>query len=173
MLTHRRPPHPITFSTRTPGEFPIGYTTDFSGSIKVYPPLNAAEIEYVNRFARTRRMDREEGPYYAVDDGDFGQRTTPGIRDYNRPPEGQPGLWCQWRPTDDGTAIEWDGGEKFYDSPEWMTYVIDHFLKPGAVANLPFLQKNHVCNGQILAQGEDPHDRWTLEVTDNVVTTVY
>ena len=89
---------------------------------------------------------------------------------------GQPSLWCQWVPVkdDDGnTVIEWDGGEKFYSSPEWMKYIIDHFLKPGAFAKdqLPFLQANHICNGMIDAQGEDAEDRWRLHVRDNVVTT--
>lgn len=45
---------------------------------------------------------------------------------------GQPGLRCQWEPTEDGTAIKWNGEEKFYKSPEWMTYLIDTFLKPAA-----------------------------------------
>src|SRR5436190_22386239 len=36
-----------------------------------------------------------------------------GILDYNTAPKGQPGLWCQWIPNEDGTAIEWNGTEKF------------------------------------------------------------
>lgn len=77
-------------------------------------------------------------------------------------------------PTEDGAALEWDEGEKFYDSQEWMAYLIDHFLKPGALASsaIPFLQANHVLNGTIKAQGEDMGDRWKLVVTNNVVTRV-
>jgi hypothetical protein len=149
----------------------MGYTTEFDGRIEIVPPLNGEEIAYLNLFAGTRRMDREEGPYHAEDDGDFGQSRAPGIRDYNRPPAGQPNLWCNWVPTDDGTAIEWNGGEKFYDASEWMAYIIDHFLKPGAAAPLPFLQKNHTLNGTIDAQGEDRNDRWLLVVEDNRVST--
>src|SRR6478735_9098142 len=118
----------------------MGYTTEFSGQISVEPPLNAEEIAYLKRFAASRRMKRTQGPYHATDDGNFGQDDREGVLDYNEPPSGQPGLWCQWVPTDDGTAIEWDGGEKFYNSVEWMRYIIDHFLKPGAIAKnaLPF-----------------------------------
>lgn len=83
-------------------------------------------------------------------------------------------MWVQWIPTEGGTALEWDGGEKFYSSAEWMEYIIDQFLKPNCIAkgDLPFLQANHVCNGAIKAQGEDMDDRWKLIVTDNVVSTV-
>lgn len=151
----------------------MGYHTDFSGSIKVEPPLNAEEVAYLMKFAETRRMSRRNGPYF-VDGGGFkGQVAADDVIDYNRPAQGQPGMWCQWVPTLDGTAIEWDGGEKFYDSTEWMQYLIDHFLRPGAAAKsaLPFLQANHVCNGLIDAQGEETTDSWQLIVTDNKVTT--
>ena len=152
----------------------MGYTTDFSGQVNVDPPLNQAEIEYLNKFNRTRRMKRGKGPYFVDGSGWYGQGLDADVTDYNNPPAGQPGLWCQWRPTDDGTAIEWDGGEKFYNSVEWMEYLIEHFLKPGAVAanELSFLQANHVLNGTIKAQGEDMDDRWKLVVTDNVVSTI-
>ena len=65
--------------------------------------------------------------------GPFGQGHDGDIRDFNKPPAGQPGLWCRWEPTKDGTAIKWNGVEKFYYSEEWMTYLIEVFLKPGAV----------------------------------------
>lgn len=151
----------------------MGYTTEFSGRIEISPPLDQNEIDFINKFSGSRRMARKSGPYTVVDDGNFGQTRSDDIIDYNRPPEGQPGLWCQWVPTDDGTALEWDGSEKFYNSEEWMTYLIDHFLRPAAIAQveLPFLQANHTLNGVIKAQGEEMDDRWKLVVTDNVVTT--
>lgn len=152
----------------------MGYTTDFTGSIAISPPLNAEEIAFLKKFNHTRRMDRELGPYFVDGTEEFGQGKDRDIRDYNRPPQGQPGLWCQWTPTDDGTAIEWDGGEKFYESVAWMEYLIEHFLKPGAIAaeKLPFLQANHILNGTITAQGEDISDRWVLEVADNEVDRI-
>jgi hypothetical protein len=155
-------------------EKPMGYTTEFSGHVTIDPPLNLEEINYLLRFADTRRMERENGPYY-VDGGGFkGQADESDVIDFNKPQEGQPGLWCQWVPNDEGTEIEWDGGEKFYYAAEWMKYLIDHFLKPGALAasQLPFLQANHTVNGVIEAQGEDGSDRWDLVVEDNVVNTV-
>ena len=151
----------------------MGYTTDFDGQIDVVPPLNEVEIAFLTKFADTRRMDCEQGPYY-VDRGGFSGQDSqdPKIRNYNSPAEGQPGLWCQWVPSEDETdAIVWDGNEKFYDSPEWMAYLIEHFIgkNPKAKSELPFLQ-GHVLNGTISAQGEDPDDMWLLHVKDNVVS---
>lgn len=150
----------------------MGYTTDFEGSVQIEPPLNQEEIDFLVKFNETRRMSREKGPYFVDGDGAFGQDHEGDIIDYNSPPAGQPGLWCQWRPTDDGTALKWDRGEKFYHATDWMEYLIWHFLKPGAFAAsaLPFLQANHTLNGVILAQGEDINDRWKLIVGDNNVS---
>jgi len=148
----------------------MGYTTDFNGSIKIDPPLNQDEIEFLQKFNETRRMDRKNGPYYVNGSGYTGQGHDPDIINYNRPPQGQPGLWCQWTVNDEGTEIEWDGGEKFYHADDWMTYIIEHFLKPNPIAKpqFPFLQ-GHICNGTVEAQGEEPSDMWRLIVINNVV----
>jgi hypothetical protein len=149
----------------------MGYTTIFDGQISVEPPLNAQEISYLNKFARTRRMACEQGPYYVGCGGIHGQdHDDPRILDYNTPPDGQPSLWCHWVPTEDGGAIEWNGAEKFHDADEWMQYLIDHFIgnSPHAKAVLPFLQ-GHTLNGDIDACGDDPDDRWNLIVEDNCV----
>lgn len=157
----------------------MGYTTDFSGTIKIEPPLNKAEILYLEAFNGSRRVKRTKGPYF-VGDTDTGVFRPGGkitqhddVIDSNCPPDGQPGLWCHWMPSPEGDEIEWDGGEKFYDSEEWMRYIIDHFLKPDCAARiaLPFLQANHICNGEIEAQGEDSSDSWLLIVKDNVVSS--
>ncbi len=149
----------------------MGYTTEFEGKIAVEPPLSAEEIAYLKLFANTRRMDRTLGPYFVEGSGFHGQGDDSDILNSNKPPEGQPGLWCQWEPSEDGTAIEWDGSEKFYNSEQWMKYLIDHFLKPNCLAKseLPFLQANHVLNGVIGAQGEEDDDVWRLVVEDNRV----
>lgn len=151
----------------------MGYTTEFDGAVTIDPPLNEQEIQFLRKFSGTRRMNRHAGPYFVDAEDDFGQGRSSDIIDYNRPSPGQPGLWCQWVPTDDGSKIEWDGNEKFYDSVEWMKYLIDHFLSPTAIAKdvLPFLQANHTVNGEIFAQGEETSDRWKLVVEDNKVST--
>jgi hypothetical protein len=112
----------------------MGYTTNFTGQVAVTPPLSAAEVASLAAFAAERHDDYE----------------IPGIP---RTP------WCQWVPTDDGTAIEWDGGEKFIDAEHWMRYLVATFLAPAG----------HVVNGIIEAQGQRVEDRWDLVVVDNTV----
>lgn len=153
----------------------MGYTTEFDGQIVISPPLNAVEVAYLRRFSGTRRMDRLLGPYYVDGGGYAGQAREPDIDDYNAPPPGQPGLWCHWVPTDDGTALEWDGSEKFYDGEEWMRYLIAHFLTgtDGTFKNHSDSEGftfDHMANGTIIAQGEDPTDQWRLVVHENHVT---
>lgn len=150
----------------------MGYYTSFSGSISIEPALNAEEVQYLKLFSLTRRMNRRSGPYHAVDDGNFGQNNEPDIIDYNRPPAGQPGLWCMWEPSEDGTELLIPDEGKHYDVEDWLEYLIEHFLRPGALAvkDLPFLQANHVLNGVVYAQGEEDDDRWRLLVEDNEVT---
>ena len=162
----------------------MGYTTDFKGSVSVTPPLNPYEIAYLKRFADTRRMHRRNGPYF-TGSGFAGQDHEADIVDYNSPPPEQFSLWNHWVSNEYGTTIEWDGGEKFHNADEWMTYIIDTFLKPGATVAAELASPvpgrvyaeefdhftfDHVVNGTIEAQGEDAEDRWRLVVTANVVT---
>ena len=108
--------------------------------------------------------DAVEDPASQPSFGSFrGQKHTSDILDYNRPPQGQPGLWCQWVPSEEGeeAAIEWDGNEKFYDYIAWIKYLIDHFLKPWG----------YVLNGCVDWQGEESDDMGRIEITDNVVKT--
>jgi hypothetical protein len=151
----------------------MGYTTYFEGKIEIVPPLNQQEIDYLTKFAETRRMDRARGPYFVGGEGFRGQGDDSDVRNSNQPDSSQPGLWCQWVPTTDGKFIEWDQNEKFYSAKEWMQYIIKHFIgeHPAAKAEvgaLDFLQ-GHKCNGLITADGEDSDDHWQIEVVDNIV----
>lgn len=149
----------------------MGYTTDFDGKFKVEPPLNKEEVEFLTKFAGSRRMLRSKGPYFVEGRGYGGQDHEGDIIVYNTPPEGQPGLWCHWIPNpDDASEIIWDEGEKFYNATDWIAYIIDHFIGTNPIAKdaLPFLQ-SHTINGTVTAQGEDRDDLWCIEITDNDV----
>lgn len=156
----------------------MGYTTDFYGEVTVSPPLNEEEQAFLHKFAEICHMDRESGPYFLGGSGSFGQGDDSDIRDPRRGPEGQPGFWCQWVPNEDGTAIEWNGGEKFYDAETWMAYLIDHFLRPGAEAGRcgdPQFERfsfDHTAEGEIEAQGEEIEDKWLLRVEANKVSVL-
>lgn len=165
----------------------MGYTTDFDGRFTLNRTLAPEHQAYLKAFSKTRRMKRdaaktvkrpdpkrvavglsvgEEGGYFVGAQGpcgqeDFDKIKAPDVLDYNREPAGQPSLWCDWSPSEDGDGIEWNGSEKFYGYVEWLEYLIEHFLKPWG----------YVLNGVVRWQGEDPDDRGTIVVTHNAVAT--
>lgn len=124
-----------------------------------------------------------DGEFFAMDDGNSGQKSDDSIIDYNTPPgqvgygdknqrrakEGlcQPGLWCQWI-INGKNELQWDGGEKFYSYIEWLQYLITNFFQPWGV----------LLNGEIEWEGEESSDRGKIVVTDNTIevyegTTTY
>jgi hypothetical protein len=156
----------------------MGYTTDFYGEIAVNPPLNEGEKKFINTFSETRRVIRDypnKGKYFLSDGTDSWGQDTPNIIEHNKPPEGQPGLWCQWVASEKGN-IKWNGAEKFYNSEEWMLYFVEHLFKKNAyMKNLEpdtykkYEFQEHSLNGVIYAKGEEAGDIWKLIVKDNEV----
>lgn len=157
----------------------MGYTTDFEGAFIFSRPLTDAQHAFLIQFAETRRMKRYahkikekstnyhkavglplgiDGGYYVNGAGMCGQDDTPDVVDHNEPPQGQPGLWCQWVPIDG--ALVWDGNEKFYNYVEWLQYIIDNFLKPWGVT----------LNGEVEWKGEDSGDMGKIIVKNNEIT---
>lgn len=164
----------------------MGYTTYFNGTITSDREFSEPFIKYINDFNRIKHMKRDieeikrkdpkwmehcfdgnlgpEGAFYI---GNSEPTATSrfdcdniGVVDYNKPPTGCPGLWCDWKVDDcDKQAIVWDGAEKFYNYTEWMIYIIENFCKPAG----------YVLNGEIFWEGEDPDDKGKIKVVDNVV----
>lgn len=155
----------------------MGYNTTFKGHIEVNPPLNEKEIDYLTKFSNSRRMKRDNGPYFVDGSNGAEQYYDNDIIDVNNPPEGQPGLWCQWVPSTDGSHLKWNGVENFYNSVQWMEYLIAHFIGDNPIAkkksapDFDFLE-GHTLNGEIKAKGEETNDRWTLYVIENIISVV-
>jgi hypothetical protein len=158
----------------------MGYTTDFEGQFTVTPPLTPEQVAYLQAFNETRHMRRDaaetekredpkrksvglpvglQGGYFVGEGGDFGQAEGADVRDGNAPPMNQPGIWCQWTASDDGTAIEWDAWQKFYSYVEWLEYLIEHFVRPWG----------RTLNGEVTWEGEDSDDFGKIVVKDNRV----
>ena len=144
----------------------MGYTTDFSGRFELNKQLSPKMAQYLKLFNETRRMQRNtdevfgvQGEFFVFGGGDFGQDREPNIVDYNEPPATQPSLWCQWTPSDDLMAIEWDCGEKFYSYTEWLVYLINKILAPNG----------YVLNGVVEWQGEEVGDVGEIFVENNRV----
>ena len=130
-----------------------------------------------NPFAKDKTNASEvyghEGEYFAREDGNMGQSDDPSVLDHNCPPgqrgfaqghveKGQPGLWCQWEISEDGTELSWDGGEKFYNYVAWLKYLIKNFLGPWG----------RKLNGEIEWHGEDRTDIGKIVVKNNEVKTM-
>ena len=154
----------------------MGYTTDFVGHIDITPPLNEQEAAYLAAFGASRRFEREGGPYAVPGNPYAEERGDVAADRYNTPPPGQPGLWCRWVPCWEGCCLALDGGEKIYDPTRWLRYLIDHFLKPGAVAatsghpQLDALTFDHRLDGMVVGCRRDNKELYAIEVRDNVVT---
>lgn len=156
----------------------MGYTTDFDGEFAITPGLKHKHRIFLERFNQTRRVKRDpsklppdankdvglpvgdDGAYYVGGEGFRGQDIDKSTVDSNFPPQGQPGLWCQWVPSEDGQLLEWDGGEKFYCYIEWLEYLIGHFFTPWG----------YKLNGEVRWQGEDPGDFGKIVLEDSVLT---
>ena len=156
----------------------MGYTTDFFGEFKITPTLKDEHRKYLEKFNETRRMKRnaelaqalpdEErkatglpigkfGEFFVGGTGHAGQDQDASIIEYNHTPPTQPGLWCQWVPNADGTAIVWDEGEKFYYYVEWLEYIIANFMTPWG----------YVLNGEVEWHGEEYADLGQIVIKDN------
>lgn len=88
---------------------------------------------------------------------DAGPDTSDSIKNSNKPPADQPGLWCKWTVNNDGSALVWDRGEKFYRYREWLQYIIENFLK----------QWGYTVNGTMVYIGERADDNGELVVKNN------
>jgi len=165
----------------------MGYTTDFDGEFTLDKPLKAEHAAYLHAFSDTRRMKRDakiaetlpdpvrkaaglpigdEGAYFVGGAGFAGQDNDRSVLDHNGPAKSQPSLWCQWVPNADPeevttgpTAIEWNGGEKFYHYVKWIEYLIANFLAPWG----------YVLNGTVEWSGEEAGDIGKIVIKDNKV----
>lgn len=160
----------------------MGYTTNFRGEFRISPPLTEEHRAYLTAFAGSRRMLRDaalagerpdpvreavglpvgpDGEFFVGDaDNNFGQVHSEDVLEYNRSPVRQPGLWCRWVPNGDGTALVWDGSEKFYDYIPWLEYLVAYLLGP----------LGYRLNGEVIWFGDGTGDVGRITINDNKVT---
>lgn len=160
----------------------MGYSTDFEGSFKITPALKDEHKQYLLAFSDTRRMQRNpircelmsdpirlaaglpvgvEGEYTVFGEGFCGQNSDESILNYNEPARTQPGLWCQWIPTEDGSALEWNGTEKFYSYIDWLQYLTLNFFKPWG----------YTLSGSVKWSGERMDDAGIITFFGNTLNT--
>jgi hypothetical protein len=146
----------------------MGYTTDFEGVLKLNKKLSEEDYQFLIKLNNSRRMKIHadakygvDGEFYVEESSMFGEHSDKKVKvlNINEPPSTQPGLWCQWIPTDDYEGLEWDSNEKAYCMEDWIFYIINRYLAP----------RGYVVNGLVNAYGEEPGDIWAIRVEDNVV----
>lgn len=118
-------------------------------------------IRYLSQDPYTMNFDLDESLTYVVPIDNPNDRKL-NIIDHNTPPFSQPGLWCQWIVSNDGTIIQWDQGEKFYEYIGWITYIINNFLIPWG----------YKLSGTVNYQGEDICDCGSISIKNNTVTVL-
>ncbi|HEX4794683.1 MAG TPA: hypothetical protein VH370_12860 [Humisphaera sp.] len=122
----------------------MGYNTSFTGSFDIDPPLTREHRDILRELAETEHIPGEDG------------------KPAREARSGRPCVYCQWRPTQDGTAIEWDGNEKFYGWLEWLDYITNRLLKPWG----------YTLNGEVRWLGEEFDDVGVIYVKDNRIEAV-
>jgi hypothetical protein len=116
----------------------MGYTTEFDGALKFKHPLSV-EQDSLLRTILTGDMELA---------GDHPEWIKP--KGYNG--------YVQLVITKDGSGIEWDGNEKFYDAVDAVNTVIMTMQ-----AKFP----EFGLTGELTAQGEDIKDRWLLAIGED------
>lgn len=150
----------------------MGYNTDFHGKLSIEPILKPEDKKFLYDFSNSRHIKRDidkliklYGPgEYGIDgewfcDGNCSPDRDESILNYNMPPSTQPGLWCDFCPNEDGSALIWNGDEKTSNGLEWITYLVTKYLAP----------RGYLVNGRLDANGEEYGDFWAIVVKDNVV----
>ena len=118
----------------------MGYTTKFIGGLQLNRELTHKE------WMELRRLADYDKEVYA---------------EYTDTPETIPDGYNQWTPNEEGTEIQWNGEEKFYEYIHWLRWLIKHYLKPRGL----------VLNGEIRWQGEEVGDIGAILAEENKITT--
>lgn len=146
----------------------MGTTTYFKGEFKLNRPLDASTKALIDKLTTSRRIARHVNPFKYGLQGELfianhshNDSADEGMVSYNAPPNAQAGLWCQWKTNDAGTAILWDGGEKFYYSAHWIRYILQRILIP----------RGYELAGIVNAKTEDD-DRYHIIVNGGKVNVV-
>ena len=185
----------------------MGFSTRFLGRLDIEPPLNPAEVEWLKAFAELDRRyftDAYDVPMnpraFRLEQGAGRTTAAQGTTNAGQPVaaasvggglvgvnafttltplDGSPYPHLDWTPCVDGCCLTWDSRtEKSRMAEAWLQYLIDHFLRPGALARTshrpdfaPFTF-DHVLNGTIAAERDDTRELWVIQCSDNEISTV-
>jgi hypothetical protein len=152
----------------------MGLHTSYLGHIAIDPPLAWQEVQFLQSFGHTRHWDSGDA-LLRIAAHPSGDEPSDDIDAYNRPAPGMPGLWCPWTVCQDGCCLRWDGAEKPYGAEQWLRYLLEMFLRPGAaaagteVASAHGLTCDHRLDGVVVGERQETGELFSLEVVDGVI----
>lgn len=121
----------------------MGYTTNFSGSLKISPKLDNSQKDYLKTFLGEDCRNHKEW-FTAIPEWNHTRNLT----------------YMDLELTDDEDALQWDGSEKTYDLVEKVELLIKLMR-----LKVP----DFSLHGKLYAQGEDRRDTWILRADGDVV----
>jgi hypothetical protein len=114
----------------------MGYNTDYKGVMKFTTELRATELAYLRSLFDEDIREHPEWP----------KELLPTME-----------CWIKLELTPDFSGLQWSGAEKTYGMEELLNFIIGMMQK-----RIP----NFGLEGQMVAQGEDIDDRYTIGIQD-------
>lgn len=118
----------------------MGYNTDYTGVIGFSRELKGSEITHLEPYLHSQ-YDRREDP-----------NNTDNVGDFN---------WIDLEFSGDFMGLEYNGSEKSRNMEGQLQFAINRLVEKAP---------DVMCNGEMLAQGEEHDDRYKIIVTNNKVT---
>lgn len=156
------------------------YPIQFDSHLTLDRPLSPQHLAYLNQFVQIRRVALsvehlqaipdplreavglplgEEGAYFVDLDFDHERLLEPMVLNINKPPHGQPSLWCAWRFDLGGASLSYSDSYNLYRCYVWLQYLLEHFL-------LPWGYRVH---GEIYWQGAEAADHGKITAHGNTL----
>ena len=152
----------------------MGFRSAYLGRLDIEPKLNREEVEWLRSFARV--FDRDPADPYAVPMNPGAPPLVEHLESRASSALTPAGLWrCDWQPCPDGCCLTWQVVEKSNTAALELTYLVDHFLRPGAHActdgraDFVAFTFDHVVNGTIAAERGDTRELFLIEARDNEI----
>lgn len=156
------------------------YPIQFDSHLTLDRPLLPQHLAYLKQFVQRRRIVLsveyiqaipdplrdavglplgEEGAYFVGLDFDKERPRNPIALNVNRPPHGQPSLYCAWRFDLAGMSLNYSDSYNLYLCYVWLQYLLEHFL-------LPWGYRLH---GEIYWQGAETADHGKITAYGNTL----
>ncbi len=148
----------------------MGYSCHYAGELKIDPPLNEFEIEFLNNFFETRRCIREgelfKGKYYLSNKDNIDDINGKGSDTLSSVPS----LWCDCKIINNELLL----GTQNSNIERWLQFLIENFFNEEAYFKIlcpddykKFNMQPHKINGTFYGKGENIGDIRKIVIDNN------